>query len=126
MTSEIVFYSLIGLFIAHELDAVRLREWQLLFVLRHQPDHLAYKNFVLLHVPILVLVLWLNAHPSVQVRLWFRGALDAFALIHLGLHWHLRDRVQAGFQDPFSRALIVAFGLIGIIDFSLMMTARFQ
>jgi NADH:ubiquinone oxidoreductase subunit 3 (subunit A) len=115
MSSEIIFYTVIALFVAHELDAVRLREWQLLFVLRHQPDHRAYIIFVLLHVPIMVIFLWLNNHPSVQVRQWFQGAVDAFALIHVGLHWHLRNREQSGFQDRFSRNLILVLGLTGAV-----------
>jgi hypothetical protein len=118
--SEIVFYIVIALFVAHELDAVRLREWQLLFVLRHQPDHRAFVTFVLAHVPILVLFLWLNGHPSVQVRGWFQGTVDAFALIHVGLHWHLRNREQSGFQEPFSRNLIFAVGFFGAIHLALL------
>lgn len=115
MSSEIIFYTVIALFVAHELDAVCLREWQLLFVLRHQPDHWAYVIFVLLHVPIMVIFLWLNNHPSVQVRQWFQGAVDAFALIHVGLHWHLRNRIQSGFQNQFSRNLILVLGLTGAV-----------
>jgi hypothetical protein len=119
--SEIVFYIVIALFVAHELDAVRLREWQLLFVLRHQPDNRAYFNFVLLHLPIMVVFLWLSGHPSIQVRHWFQGFLDLFAVIHLGLHWHLRDRMQSGFQDQFSRNLIVGFGIFGVIHLALLL-----
>jgi hypothetical protein len=112
---DIIFFVVIALFVVHELDAVRLREWQLLFVLRNQPDNLAYTNFVLFHIPIMVLLLWLTGHPSAEVRQWFQLGLDSFAVVHLGLHWHLRDRVQAGFQDRFSRNLILGLGLTGAI-----------
>jgi hypothetical protein len=122
---ELVFFCVIALFVAHELDAVRLREWQLLFVLRHQPDRLAYLSFVLLHLPIMVIFLWLTGHPSVQVRHWFQFGLDLFVVVHLGLHWHLRDRVQAGFQDRFSRNLILGLGLTGAIHGFLLLTTSF-
>ncbi len=120
MNSEIVFYMLIGLFVAHELDAVRLREWQLLFVLRRQPDRRAYVIFVLLHLPIMVIFLWLAGHPSLLVRTWFQIVVDVFAVIHVGLHWHLRNREQSGFQDRFSRNLIFAVGFFGAIHLTLL------
>jgi hypothetical protein len=122
---ELVFFCVIALFVAHELDAVRLREWQLLFVLRYQPDRLAYLSFVLLHLPIMVIFLWLTGHPSVQVRHWFQFGLDLFVVVHLGLHWHLRDREQAGFQDRFSRNLILGLGLTGAIHGFLLLTTSF-
>jgi hypothetical protein len=124
VSSEIVFYVVLAFFVAHELDAVRLREWQLLFVLRHQPDHRAYAIFVLLHVPIMVMFLWLIGHPSIQVRRWFQIAVDVFALIHVGLHWHLRNRIQSGFQDRFSKNLVFAVGLFGLIHLALLVAGR--
>jgi cation transport ATPase len=113
--SEIAFYTVIALFVAHELDAVRLREWQLLFILRRQPEHRAFAIFVLLHIPIMVIFLWLAAHPSLQVRTWFQIVVDVFAMVHVGLHWHLRNREQSGFRDRFSRNLIFAVGFFGAI-----------
>jgi hypothetical protein len=121
MGFEIIFFVVIAFLIAHELDAIRLREWQLLFVLRNQPDNLAYTNFVLLHIPIMVLLLWLTAHQSAEVRKWFQLSLDFFAVIHLGLHWRLRHRAQAGFYDPFSRILIFGFALAGAVHGSLLL-----
>jgi hypothetical protein len=120
VNSEIVFYTVIALFVAHELDAVRLREWQLLFVLRHQPEHRAFAIFVLLHIPIMVVFLWLAGHPLLQVRTWFQIAVDVFAVVHLGLHWHLRNREQSGFQDRFSRNLIFVSGFAGTIHLAFL------
>jgi cation transport ATPase len=118
---DLLFFGVIALFVAHELDAVRLREWQLLFVLRHQPDRFAFAAFALLHIPIMVVFLWLAGHPSLQVRTWFQIVVDLFAVIHVGLHWYLRNRVQSGFQDRFSRNLICAVGIFGAIHLGLLL-----
>jgi hypothetical protein len=117
---DLLFSGVIALFVAHELDAVRLREWQLLFVLRHQPERFAFAAFVLLHVPIMVIFLWLAGHPSSQIRTWFQIVVDVFAMVHVGLHWHLRNREQSGFQEPFSRNLIFAVGVFGAIHLAWM------
>ena len=54
--------------LAHELDAITQAEWRLLFVLRRFPDLLARNLFVMLHVPIVAVLLWLTQHPSEVVR----------------------------------------------------------
>lgn len=63
-----LFFLVVAGFIAHELDAVHRHEWRLLFVLRGMPDEAARRAFVLLHVPLFAVLLWLIAHPDAAVR----------------------------------------------------------
>jgi hypothetical protein len=98
---------------AHELDAMSQHEWRLLFVLRELPPGLAEQIFVLLHVPLVAILLWLGFHSSALVSAWSRRAVCAFGIVHVGLHGHLRDHPLYTFDSWLSEALIVGYGLAG-------------
>ena len=101
-----LFFLVVAGFIAHELDAVHKREWRLLFVLRGMPDEPARRAFVLLHVPLFAVLLWLIAHPDAAVRYGTMLGLDAFLVVHAVLHWRLSGHPKYEFDTPHSRLLI--------------------
>ena len=105
-SSDFLFYLVFAGFIAHELDAVHKREWRLLFVLRRMPEESARRAFVLLHVPLFAVLLWLAAHPDAAVRSWTMASLDVFMIVHAGLHWRLSGHPEYAFDTPHSRLLI--------------------
>ncbi len=104
--AEGAFQLLFAMFVAHELDAVAQREWRLLYVLRAMPETLAQDVFVLIHVPLLVLLVWLGWHPRLAVREWSRLAMAAFMVVHAGLHWRLSESPLYTFHSPTSVFLI--------------------
>jgi hypothetical protein len=55
-------------------------------ILDRLPEGIAFQWFTGLHLPLLVLLLWLSGHPAQNVRFWFQAGLDFFLIIHLGLH----------------------------------------
>lgn len=98
--------------LAHELDAMDKHEWRLLFVLRGMPDAAAQRAFVVVHVPLIALLLWLSTHPNQRVQARTVRALDLFMILHAGLHWRLSDHPKYEFHPLYSRLLI--FGTAGI------------
>ena len=112
---DTTFYAVLALLFAHELDAVERHEWRLLPGLRSLPDGLAGRLFVLLHVPLFLALFRLATHPSPRVRRRFRLALDAFAVVHAGLHAWFTDHPEYEFDAPTSRALIHGAALAGLV-----------
>ena len=104
--ADFLFYLAFSGLIAHELDAVYKHEWRLLFVLRTMPDALARRAFVLSHVPLFAVLLWLAAYPDAGVRYWTMLGLDVFMSIHAGLHRRLSGHPKYEFNTPSSRLLI--------------------
>jgi hypothetical protein len=113
MIVDLLFYLGLALLLGHEMDAVHKHEWRLLFFLRTMPDERARDLFVLAHVPAVVILLWLLAHPAEATRLWTMVAMDAFLVIHAGLHWRLSDHPKYEFNTPVSRLLIYAAAAVG-------------
>lgn len=99
---------------AHELDAMSQQEWRLLFVLRDLPPDLAEQVFVILHVPLVALLMWLTFHRSAVVSAWSRRVVCAFGIVHVGLHWHLQDHPFYTFHSFLSEFLIVGYGFAGL------------
>jgi hypothetical protein len=113
-----------GAMVAHEVDAALRAEWRLLYGLRSLQDEIAASAFVLLHLPLCVAVSHLVAHPDGTVRVRARAAFSAFAVVHAGLHWRLRDDPLSDFSSPASVACIAAGAIGGLAWFAANALAR--
>ncbi|MDJ0788047.1 MAG: hypothetical protein QNK05_14655 [Myxococcota bacterium] len=97
----------------HEMDAVMAAEWRLLFGLRSLPDATAYPIFLVLHLPLFAVMLWLGHHPRERVRSLFRAGVAAFLVIHGALHWRLAGAPENGFEGLLSYGFIALASLCG-------------
>ena len=101
--------------LAHEMDAIRAREWRLLPILSRLGDKAGYLAFTALHIPLYALLfrgLFGAGTPNRGLVI----ALDAFFVIHAALHVALRDRPDNAFRSAFSWALFMGAGGCGAVD----------
>jgi hypothetical protein len=118
--SDTLFFIAVSLLLMHEMDAIDKKEWRLMFVLRRLPDEGAIRWYILIHQPLFVALLALvAAGPSTPVR-WLETAVDAFLIVHLGLHERIVMRGDPAFDNPFSRWLIRAAAAVATIHIVLM------
>lgn len=120
MTADLLFYLGLAVLLAHEMDAVHKHEWRLMFILRAMPDERARDLFVLAHVPVVVILLWLIGHPAEPVRLGTMVAMDLFLVVHAGLHWRLSEHPKYEFNTPLSRLLIYGAAVVGAAHLALL------
>ena len=119
MFVDLVFYLAFSVLLAHELDAMHKREWRLLFILRTLPEEKARRAFVMAHVPLVALLLWLVANPIETVSSWTRIGLDVFMILHAGLHWRLENHSEYRFTTLHSRLLIYGTAALAIVHLGL-------
>ena len=119
----VVFALAFSALLAHELDAVHKREWRLLFVLRTMPDEPARRAFVLAHVPLVAVLLWLVVHPAEGVRFWTEVGLDGFMVLHAGLHLRLSNRTLYVFNTSHSRLLIFGAAALALAHLAILWVA---
>jgi hypothetical protein len=118
--TQALFWLGVAVLMAHELDAVRAREWRLLYVLRRLPEESARAAFIVLHVPLLMAMIWLGGFPDPAVRTPFQAALDLFLIVHAGLHKRLEHHPFYDFDGALSRALIIGAALAGALHLVLL------
>src|SRR5687767_5612505 len=58
-TSDVFFYLLLSSFVAHEMDAVRCKEWRLLFGFRNLQEKTAETLFIWAHIPLAFFIIFL-------------------------------------------------------------------
>lgn len=121
---ELLFCVALALLITHELDAVAQAEWRLLPGLSLAGDKLGYDLFVLLHVPLIALIVWLVMHPLPVARQRAQLALDAFMVVHGCLHWLLSDHSLNTFHSPLSHLLIFGASAAAVCHLALLFRAR--
>jgi hypothetical protein len=101
--------------ITHELDAMTQSEWRLLFLLRSFPDQIASFNFVIVHIPLFTLLMWLTNNEDLNIRDRSRIAVAIFLIIHVGLHKLLENDPNYTFSSFLSLGLIYGGGLLGLL-----------
>lgn len=115
MPEHLFFFLGLALLLTHECDAVRCSEWRIFPLLARLDDRTGYQVFTMAHVPLyLAIFAGLFAAGGLNTTLVF--ALDLFFMIHVGLHWLLRNHPQNRFGSPFSWILIGGAGLAGALD----------
>lgn len=101
--------------LAHELDAVHRREWRLLFVLRRMEEDRARRWFIALHVPLVAAILWAVGSPHEAVRHAAMLSLDAFMVVHAGMHARLSGHPIYEFRGTLSNGLIYGTAVVATI-----------
>ena len=119
--ADFTFYAALAFLITHEIDAVERHEWRLLPVLKGLKDETGFKLFTVLHVPVLMLMFWLANYPSETVEFWYRTILGVFLVVHAGLHKLLENHERYEFRSLFSRSIIYAAALLGLIQLTLLL-----
>ncbi|MEM7799176.1 MAG: DUF6713 family protein [Chloroflexota bacterium] len=112
----IIFYAVLAFLFAHECDAVYRHEWRLLYGFRRMRDEVAAKFFIVLHVPLFLILMWLGGHPDESVRWWSQLVISAFMVVHTFLHWRLRHHAKYEFEGWESNSLIWGGGLLGLLS----------
>lgn len=107
MTAWPVYDALPAAFATHEPDAVKRHEWRLLPLPRALPERTGERILIWLHVPLLRALLHLGAAPG------GRAGLSAFAVIHVGPRWLLRNHPACELNNPSSWGLIPLTGALG-------------
>jgi hypothetical protein len=79
------------------------------------PEERARLWFVLLHVPLFAVLLWVCWHPDVAIRSGARLALAIFCVIHAGLHARLSSDAKYTFHAAHSKALIYGCAAAGAL-----------
>lgn len=120
MITDLLFCTGFAFLLTHELDAIKRHEWRIFPFLSNLEEDFAYRVFVILHVPIFVLLLWIMSHPSENVRYWFQIGFDIFLIIHLGLHCLFKSHNQYEFTSSFSKAIITMAALSGLFHIVLL------
>ena len=120
----VLFYLGFSSLIAHEMDAIAHKEWQLLYLFRKLPENAASTLFITVHVPLLAALMWLTHHRSILLQASTRSLLMLFLVIHAILHKRLEQHSKYTFHTSLSKSLIYGSGIAGLLYCVLHLIAR--
>ena len=123
---SLIYYLTVATLLAHELDAVKHAEWELLYLLRDLSDGSGYTAFVLLHIPLIVCILWLSNHRVDNWRTSFRYLLCMFAIGHAAIHSHLHGSENYLFEGWLADSLILGAAALGVTYCALDLAHRLR
>ncbi len=83
------------------------------------PEAQARTAFVLAHVPLLAVLLWLVSRGG-DTALWTVAVLDVFMVVHAGLHWRLSGKPEYEFSSASSQALIFGTAAVALVHLVLL------
>jgi LPXTG-motif cell wall-anchored protein len=108
MRSGYTYALMLAFLFSHEVDAAFRLEWRVLPITSQLADDLGREVFTWLHIPMFGAILAFSSNTQ------FRAGLAAFCIIHIGLHWLLRNHPSNQFNNPTSWLLILGAGLVGL------------
>jgi hypothetical protein len=112
--NHILFYVALTFMLIHEMDAVRCREWRIFPGLSSLKEPLAFRMFIVAHIPLFFTLFWslkTLKDPS-ELIFW----LDIFFALHVFLHLLFLRHKNNEFKDWISWTFISGAGLFGILD----------
>ena len=113
----IIFYLALTLFLTHEMDAVRRREWKMFIILKDMEDEKAYHIFLLLHIPLYLTILLLLLSPFSQIAYYI---VDVFLIAHMLIHLAFRNHQANKFDNTVSKMIINLAGILAVIHLVLL------
>ncbi len=107
---DLLYVSMLGFFLTHELDAIQRHEWRIFPLTTYLSDRTGRRVFVWGHIPLFALLFFYGAgDPDSAVA----KGLSVFAIIHIMLHWLYRRHPKNEFDNPQSWAIIIGAGVFG-------------
>ncbi|MFZ1291187.1 MAG: DUF6713 family protein [Melioribacteraceae bacterium] len=117
-TTNLLFYIALLFLIAHEIDAVRCREWRMFPGLSLLNDKLGFTIFLLAHIPLFgLLAFYLLKSNNINSLIYY---FEIFFIVHLILHLLYLHHPKNEFKDWISWTLIITPAVLGFIDLALV------
>jgi hypothetical protein len=112
---ELFFIAALAFLFTHELDAVHRHEWRILPLLDRLNDERGRIVFVMAHIPLFALIVWLGFPASPGGPTLFRAIFAAFCVVHAGLHSLYERHPRYEFNNRWSRLLIYGAAVFGAL-----------
>lgn len=114
MQTHIAFLIGFSFLIVHELDAIRCHEWRMFPGLSKLGEVLGAKIFVLAHIPLLAILLFL-LHSESLAQFTIIG-ISIFLIAHFLIHLACLGHKKNDFKDSVSWFIISCAGVCGLLE----------
>ncbi|HRU64326.1 MAG TPA: hypothetical protein P5566_00730 [Spirochaetota bacterium] len=111
LTYKILLFFNITLFIIHQMDAIRTKEWKMIKFFQKTDDKIAEKIFIWLHI-FLFAAIFMLLETSFNLLLWL---MTAFGIIHKLLHILFKNHPNNNVKETFSTIIIDGIFITSII-----------
>ena len=117
MLIDFLLYLGLTMFFVHEMDAIRRKEWRMFIFLKHLDDHLAYRIFTIIHIPLYLFIFWALFLANERINSIFGLVLNSFYIFHLILHLLFVNNPKNEFKGFFTWFLLISMALTGATYF---------
>lgn len=115
MEQHFFFFVGLSFILAHEMDAIKSREWMIFPLTDRLREKTGYLVFTAVHIPLyLVLLLALFGQNGINSGLIM--GFDIFFIIHVFLHLLFLRHSKNQFTSIFSWIIILGAGVAGLLD----------
>jgi hypothetical protein len=114
MANHLFFYLGLSFILLHEMDAVRCKEWRIFPGLSMLNDTWGYRIFMLAHIPLFYFI-FVKVGDGINNERFIFG-MDAFFIVHFGLHLLFLMHKKNEFKDWISWTIITGAALFGLVD----------
>jgi len=102
MLIKVLLWANVSLFILHEMDAVKTREWKMMFGINRLNDNAGHIVFTALHFLLFMIIFYLMDCYLYNMLI----AVSILLIIHQFMHIIFRNHIQNRMNNLFSRIII--------------------
>lgn len=115
MFSDIIFYFGLSLLFLHEMDAIKRKEWRMIYPFFKFSDEIGYYIFTAIHLPIIYSIFHILLFCDKEFVSNFKIILSFFFILHLLLHFGFIKHRKNELNTLFSWLIISLMGICGIL-----------
>lgn len=102
MLIKILFWINISLFILHEMDAVKTREWKMMKFMNRMNDDYGHIVFTTLHFPLFIIIFFLTQYYFLLIV----SSTAILFILHQIVHLLFRKHSENRMNNKFSKIII--------------------
>lgn len=114
MIFKTILWINLSLLILHELDAVRTKEWKMMFFLKSMQESVAEKFFIAAHFILLIPVFYMLEYHF-NLLYWI---VCIFFVFHQMLHVYFRKHPENLLNNFFSESIILLMTIVSVTGIS--------
>lgn len=112
------FVFLFALFLLHEMDAIRAKEWKMFIILKDIKEEAAYLVFSAVHLPLYLLLLYLLLKAEGDFTFYLIA--DILFIVHTLVHICFRKHPDNGFGSVYSKTILYGMGIIALLHMAVI------
>ena len=102
---KILFLIILAIFMLHEMDAIRTKEWRIFVFLKDLKEETAYIIFSIVHLPLYFIFFLLLTNWDIDIKNLFTLIINMLLILHAIVHYSFKNHRITSYNVCYTKLL---------------------